>query len=520
MNARMKKLCLLVLAVVSPSALSASAAFPDATGPSSSTSLTLQEVFTPATADLGKPISIFLAALLPQGAGSALFARTPAGWQQVNSAILPPLQSVTAASSHTVDIAQNIDPKIVGGARIFVGYGLESASTSASAEMLQSQRYRQVYTVSSAAASGAPSGPSYVSACPADISTPLFGTSPLDSADFLAFRPLGFMSAPINVFPTKHAAFSMTAIGQTAVPKPFKAPGKAYVTEIYEATFSSNNNKNYQVFMHPCREVRVYIGHLVSISDKLLTEFNKAASVCNSFNDGSGVVTTCRRENLNVEVAEGEVLGTGPDSAGIDFGTLDYRRSPAAFINLEHYDTFYPYYTSPLDYFTPTVRQAIEAKTGNIFGTKLRTATPIGGTYMQDLAGTAQGNWFLPGKYHKNTTDLSIFIALAHDYVDPTQPLMSSGSIKGMTLGLYSYTVAQTGLFNRDFSAIRADGNIYCIDAFTQGQTAGGLPTSKPSGVLLLSMPDDLTIKAELAPGTSCSAATLAHTSNAVTFVR
>lgn len=519
MYARWTKLPLLAIALAAQSAIAANAAFPDANGPSSSTSLTLQEVFTPATADLGKPISIFLAALLAQGTGSTLFARTPAGWQPVSGAVLPALQTVTAASSHTIDIAQNIDPKIVVGAKIFVGYGLESGSTSAFAEMLQSQRYRQVYTVSGSA-TGAPNGPSYVAACPADISTPLFGTSPLDIADFLAFRPLGFMSAPINVFPTKHSAFSMTAIGQTAVPKPFKAPGKAYVTEIYEATFSSNNNKNYQVFMHPCREVRVYIGHLVTISDKLQAEFNKAASVCNSFNDGSGVVTTCRRENLNLEVAEGEVLGTGPDSAGIDFGTLDYRRTPAAFINLEHYDTFYPYYTSPLDYFTPTVRQAIEAKTGNIFGTKLRTAAPIGGTYMQDLAGTAQGNWFLPGKYHKNTTDLSIFIALAHDYVDPTQPLMSSGSIKGMTLGLYSYTVAQTGLVNRDFSAIKADGNLYCIDAFTQGQTAGGLPTSKPSGVLLLSMPDDLTLKAELATGTSCSAAALAHTANAVTFVR
>jgi hypothetical protein len=27
----------------------------------------------------------------------------------------------------------------------------------------------------------------------------------------------------------------------------------------------------------------------------------------------------------------------------------------------------------------------------------MRTADPVGGTYMQDLAGTAQGNWFLPG---------------------------------------------------------------------------------------------------------------------------
>jgi hypothetical protein len=353
---------------------------------------------------------------------------------------------------------------------------------------------------------GAPSGPEYLAACPADTATPLFDVSPISLADFIAFRPLGFMSTPIHMFPAKHSAFSMTLPGQTAVPKPVRSPGKLTVTEIWEASFSTGG-KNYQVYLYPCREVRVYFGHLSSISDKLKAEYDKGTPKCNSFNDGTATVTTCRREGLNLALGSGEALGSGPDSAGVDFGTLDGRRTPAAFINLAHYDAYYPYWVSPLEFFTPSVRSAIEAKTGSVFGTRMRTALPIGGTFMQDLAGKAQGNWFVPGKYHSNSTDLSPMVGLAHDYVDPTQPLMSAGSsILGMKMGLYAYTPMSSGLVNRDFADIASDGNIYCIDSFIQGQSAGGLPVSKPEGALLITLPTPTTLKIERISATSCGA--------------
>lgn len=364
----------------------------------------------------------------------------------------------------------------------------------------------------------APSG--FTSPCPADIATPLFDTSPIAIGDFIAFRPLGFMSAPIHMFPAKHSAFSMTPIGQTAVPKPVRAPGNMVVTEMYEASFSTGT-KNYQVFMKPCGEVRVYFGHLVTVSEKLLTEFNKEAPKCNSFYEGNTTMTTCRRENLSIALISGEQFGTGPDTAGVDFGVLDFRRAPARFINLEHYDTYYPFYTSPLDYFTADVRAAIESKTGNVFGSKMRTAQPIGGSYIQDIAGTAQGNWFLPGKNHKNSTDMSIFVGLAHDYVNPDEPVMSLGSsVQGAKQGLYSYTPTTQGVVNRDFKDIQADGQIYCIENFKVGQTTGGLPLSNPASILLLWMPDYSSLKLEMVNVSSCAASNLKLTSNATLFVR
>lgn len=506
--------------------LSAPASFSDAIAQGSNSSLTLQASLSPASDDIGKAISVYLVAVVPSGGNNLVYAKSPDGWLPAGAPPVPKLLAgISAEGSQILDIVQNVDVRALSGTVIYAGYGLESASGESSFdEMARNNRYRLIYTLGGATAGvGIPGGPTYVALCPANVTTPLLGTSPVAIEDFIAFRPLGFMSTPIHMFPAKHSAFSMTQIGQTAVPKPVRAPGRMTVTEIYEATFSATGNKNYQVFMYPCREVRAYFGHLVTISDKLMAEFRQGTPTCNSFDSGDGgLTTTCRREGLNVALDEGEIFGTGPDTAGVDFGTLDFRRSPAAFIDLSHYDSYYPYYASPLDFFRADIKSMIESKTGSVFGTRMRTAAPIGGTYMQDIPGTAQGNWFLPGKYHKNTTDLSQFLGLAHDYVDPAVPLMAAGtSINGMNLGLYSYTVQDSGLVNRDFSAVRADGNTYCFDRFSQNQTPGGLPVGRPSGVILMTMPDDKTLKVELVASSACANLTgTGMSANATTFVR
>lgn len=361
--------------------------------------------------------------------------------------------------------------------------------------------------------------PSVMPSCPTDINTPLFNTSPIDPNDFLAFRPLGFLSHPIHVFPAKHSAFSMTLPGQKAVAKPVKAPGKVWVAEIWEAAFSTGG-ANYQVFVYPCREVRVYFGHIATLSEKMIAEFKKGEPKCNSFNDGTATVTTCRREAMTLTLEAGEPFGAGPDSAGVDFGVIDVRRKPAGFIVPEHYDSFYPYYASPLDYFTPEVKKVLEAKTGNVFGTKMRTADPIGGTYMQDVAGTAQGNWFPPGKYHRNTTDLSPMMSLVHDYTDPAQPILSVGtSVQGTKAGLYSFKIEKEGVINRDFNEVKADGKTYCYENFVGGQSAGGVPLNSAQGVFLITLPSAATLKMEFVTGTTCKA-TPALTANAAEFER
>lgn len=358
-----------------------------------------------------------------------------------------------------------------------------------------------------------------IPACPG-VGTPLFDALPIAAGDFLAFRPLGFLSTPIHMFPAKHSAFSMTLPGATPMRVPVRSPGRAWIKEIWEASFSSGG-QNYQLYLYPCSDVRVYMGHVATISEKLMTEMRRVPPSCGSFADGTGTVTICRHENLAVSLESGEQIGTGPDTAGIDFGLVDFRLPPAGFIRIEHYDYFYPFWAAPLEYFTAEARTMLAAKTGSVYGSPVRTATPIGGTHMQDVAGTAQGNWFPPGVYHKNSTDLSPMLALASDYVNPSQPIMAIGnSIRCVSMGLYSYAVELQGFVNRAFRSIVPDGNVYCFDRFLRDRTTGGLSLGQPPGVLLMAMPNGTTLRVELAAASTCAASSRTLTANATTFER
>jgi len=360
-----------------------------------------------------------------------------------------------------------------------------------------------------------------IPACPADIGTPLFDTIPVELNDFIAFRPLGFMSPPIHIFPAKHSAFSMTLPGNEPVAKPVRAPGQSWVAEIWEISVGTGA-ANYQVFIYPCREVRLYFGHIASLSEKLMAGLSGDQPACSSTVETAATFTRCRHEDLLIPLESGEPFGMGPDTAGVDFGLIDFRRAPAGFIVPEHYDYFYPYYASPLDYFTPEARRVLESKTGSVFGDPLRTTEPIGGTYMHDIPGTAQGNWFFPGVYLRDAPDVSPLLALAHDYVDPSQPLFSIGtSIQGVNAGLYTFRIENQGLVNRDFSEVRADGQTYCYENFSQERPAGGMPVGQLRGILLVSMPSDTTLKIEAVEGGSCAeSASWVFSANATTFER
>ena len=135
-----------------------------------------------------------------------------------------------------------------------------------------------------------------------------------------------------------------------------------------------------------------------------------------------------------------------------------------------------------------------------------RTAEPKVGTLLQDVAGTVQGNWFTPGGSFTTTSDFSPFLALAHDYVDPRQPIFSMGSsVKGVRLGLYSFVPRSSGLVNRDFADV-APGRVYCYEAFLGGTSVGKLTLGSIEGVLLVSMPSAtrLLVEKQGAAGATC----------------
>jgi hypothetical protein len=129
---------------------------------------------------------------------------------------------------------------------------------------------------------------------------------------------------------------------------------------------------------------------------------------------------------------------------------------------------------------------------------------------MQDLPGTAQGNWFTPGGANfMNTTNFEPFLGLLHDHVEPGIPIISMGtSVKGVRLGLYSFTPQSTGTVNRDFADVRPDGKTYCYERFGSGQTRSGLNLGAIDGVLLMTMPTTTTLRVERRAGATCANAT------------
>ena len=91
---------------------------------------------------------------------------------------------------------------------------------------------------------------------------------------------------------------------------------------------------------------------------------------------------------------------------------------------------------------------------------------------MQDLPGTAQGNWF--GDETGGAIPERNRIALVHDNVDPGIPVFSiSDEFPFWGAGAWRFTPAATGFVNRDFSAVMP-GNVYCYEGMRVGETNSG----------------------------------------------
>lgn len=342
-------------------------------------------------------------------------------------------------------------------------------------------------------------------ACPAG---PLFDHVPLGLEEFHAFRPLGFLSSPIHVVPAWHSAFSRKNPGEIRPSAQVRFPSEAVVVSVFAAKFLASGAESYQLRFQPCAEVTAYFNHLGSLSARLAAALAGAPADCREYNDGSGLVRNCSHA-VSVSVASGEEAGFSDDTAGVDFGLIDYRLPPAGFANPAHYTRDFFYYASPVSYFVPELRRVMESRLSSYDGSVPRTAEPRVGTYMQDLPGTAQGTWFTLGASFVGATNENRTLALVHDYIGADQPVFSIGSEVGLRPGLAAFSVEPSGRVNRDFSNVTADGQVFCFDRFLRGQSVGRVPLGDPGGIVLLEMPSPATLRIEIhgAPGSTCASA-------------
>jgi hypothetical protein len=269
---------------------------------------------------------------------------------------------------------------------------------------------------------------------------------PFDTADVTALVPLGNLNPPAHTFPTDHMYFYCF----TSKPSlEIKSPGNVHIMRIGRTHYNAggfNDHYDYNIAMGS-DNIYMYWGHVSSLSPRLQAAVNNFAGVkCEgSYSTGGSTFEQCFM-SVSISATAGEVLGmatTNNGLAGMDLGVT---------VNKIGAD--------PLEYFDAKARAMLEPKLGRYDGKIKRTVAPLSGEFLLDITGTAQGNWIKLGG-SKNPEDNNI--ALVKDNVTPGQPAFSIGSaLPGINSGVYFFDPQNSGLINRRFSDVTADGNTYC----------------------------------------------------------
>jgi hypothetical protein len=226
---------------------------------------------------------------------------------------------------------------------------------------------------------------------------------------------------------------------------------------------------------------------------------------------------------MEVPVKAGELLGTG---GFVDFGPIeDSRYQISGFVNPAFHQLDRGF--CPLNYFTPGLQATYTAMLGAWNGSSFvpRTIQPVCGTIMQDLAGTAQGDWFYPGAPYPPDNP---HLALIHFNIDPSTASFSVGSSIPNFSGAHDFapkTVPDGTRIDYDFPLVK-DTQLYCFDSLQIEFVAnlGGPDPTYAGHIVLIQLSGTAldTLKIELQnPGTNCQGAgTWAFTGNAVQFQR
>ena len=211
----------------------------------------------------------------------------------------------------------------------------------------------------------------------------------------------------------------------------------------------------------------------------------------------------------------GEVLGAAggnPGGYALDFGMFDLRvRQDDNVANPERYQSarflssvcFLLYYKE-----SPVLDRLIDLVSRD----KVEGETIPCGSYLQDIPGTAQGNWFLLGVNETNPEDPHM--ALAPSNLRPAQAVISMGtSVPGLRAGAHGFLPVDQGLLNRDFKDITPDGLTYGFEIIPRGSVGF-------AGIVIVGMPDEETLWIETLTGATSDPSSWAFTENKTTFKR
>ncbi len=331
-----------------------------------------------------------------------------------------------------------------------------------------------------------------------------FSVSPVELSDFMDLVPLGNLAPSGHVFPTDHVYFFINRIDRSqwelgTIEVPVVSPGDVWVTEI--SSSGSEGRTDYGIRFFPCDEVEAFFIHVSSLSERLEQSFSPPYDECREYSTGDANYQNCSK-TINVKLSAGELIGTaGGDQFqnALDLGIYDLRTDPHPYANPDRWGEQSLHVVCPLDYFTADVRDALRAKLDSPDGATSRTASPVCGEVEQDEPGTAQGVWFLTGT--TSTYPEDPHVALAHDNFDPSTGVFSVGvsmAGSGLSSGLYYFDPASSGVVNRDFKDVTADGASYCYE------TRDRFGTEPLPFIILVQLTSPTTLRLERQDAASC----------------
>ncbi len=363
--------------------------------------------------------------------------------------------------------------------------------------------------------------------CPAGNA--IFSVTPVPMANIYVWEPLGNLNPSGHTFPTDHQYVYIQDPANPSGPVTVNvsAPADMRIFDLYSTTGAETG---YTIFFQPCAQV---IGRMsvASLSPDILAA--AAGSInqnCMTYSPSQGSTLTQCEKSLTYDVKAGQTIGTIAKTGGfyaLDFYLWDTRSPDIHFTDSAKFANFGgPPFTEPKivaasDYYVASLAPAINAKLGGFMSTAIRTAAPLGGTIAIDVDGTARGYWFNPNQVYPPEI---YHAALAPDNISPaTLQAFSFGISQANIATVFSaqgfvgvFTPVTTGQVNRAFETVTSDGNTYCYET-------GSFGNSLNNRVVLLQMPDANTLKAEvLGPSVANCAAAQPWTfsSFAVTYKR
>jgi len=364
--------------------------------------------------------------------------------------------------------------------------------------------------------------------CPANLSG-LFTYPFMNPDDLEAIDPLGGVNPPMHTQPVDHIYFTTKNSLNARVPIYMPADGTLF--EVMEEVRTNTTTGAFlessaEVNFAPCQGVDVSIAIISELSPDIKALIKDGQGQCEELEKGKRgeeVMTRACHYQVDKQLKAGDLIGyelnvseserlasrgriLPEEVKDIEIWARNYSLTPSQDVDIAWYDySTLPYSFCFFDMYQGEMQKKYLDKFGafdaaGYTGFKQRTAPPICGSILQNIVGTAQGDWFY-GEKGKTRSDG--YLSLVPNNFDPSVGVISiGGTIRQPEV--INFLSNHSSTLNRDFSELKADGNIYCYKG-DKDDALRNIKDGPATEKILINLVDDHHLKIESQSG-ACGA--------------